>query len=107
MNFQKPGPVGMFLISLYEIKTGEWSLNTSVFKIDSCKELEMKMYSRRLCMKPEQCCCLIVNLFVLGFLIFQISHKLKVSIISISFATDFCLKDGLPSLHSKFLLKIH
>ena len=47
LNFQKPGPVGIFLISLYEIKTGEWSLkkagNTSVFKIDSCKELEMKM----------------------------------------------------------------
>ena len=56
-------------------------------------------------MKPEQCCCLKVNLLVLGFLILQISHKLKVSIISISFATDFCLKDGLPPLHSKFVLK--
>ena len=45
------------------------------------------------------------NLFVLGFLILQISHKLKVSIISISFATDFCLKDGLPPQHSKFVSK--
>ena len=47
LNFQKPGPIGMFFISLYEIKTGEWSLkkagNTSVFKIDSCKALEIKM----------------------------------------------------------------
>ena len=47
LNFRKPGPVGMFLISLYEIKTGEWSLkkagNTCVFKIDSCKKLEIKM----------------------------------------------------------------
>ena len=56
-------------------------------------------------MKPEQCCCLKVNLFVLGFLILQIPHKLKVSIISISFATDFCLKDGLPLQHYKFVLK--
>ena len=45
-------------------------------------------------MKLEQCCCLKVNLFVLGFLI-----------ILISFVTDFCLKDGLPSQHSKFVLK--
>ena len=41
MDFQKPGPICMFFISLYEIKTGEWSLkeavNTSAFKIDSCK----------------------------------------------------------------------
>ena len=47
LNLQKPGPIGMFFISLYEIKTGEWSLkkagNISVFKIDSCKVLEMKM----------------------------------------------------------------
>ena len=47
LNFQKPGPIGMFFISLYEIQTCEWSLkiagNTFVFKIDSCKALEMKM----------------------------------------------------------------
>ena len=46
-NFQKPGPIGIFFISLYEINTGEWSLkkvdNTSVIKTDSCKALEMKM----------------------------------------------------------------
>ena len=56
-------------------------------------------------MKPKQGCCLKVNLLVLGFLILQISHKLKASIISISFATDFCLKDRLPPQHSKFVLK--
>ena len=47
LNFQKLEQIGMFFISLYELKTGEWSLkkagNTSVFKVDSCKALEMKM----------------------------------------------------------------
>ena len=57
-------------------------------------------------MKPEQYCCLKINLSVLGFLILQIPHKLKISIISISFATDFCVKDGLPPQHSKFVFKI-
>ena len=93
LNFQKPGPIDIFFILLYEIKTGEWSLkkagNTSVFKISSCKALGMKMQSRRFCMKPKQCCCLKVNLFILGFLILQIPHKLKDCIISINFATDF------------------
>ena len=53
------------------MNTGKWSLkkacNACVFKTDSCKALEIKMQSRRLCMKPEQGCCLKVNLFVLGF----------------------------------------
>ena len=56
-------------------------------------------------MNPEQCCCLKVNLFILGFLILKILHQLKVSIISINFATDFCLKDRFPPQHSKFVLK--
>ena len=51
------------------MNTGKWSLkkagNACVFKTDSCKALEMKMQSRRLCIKPEQ-----------GSL--QISRKLKV-----------------------------
>ena len=54
---QKPGPIdGFFFISSYEIKTGKSSLknagNTSLFKIDSCQALEIKILSRRLCMKP-------------------------------------------------------
>ena len=36
LNFQKSGQIGIFFISLYEIKTGEWSLkkasNTFVYK---------------------------------------------------------------------------
>ena len=91
-NFQKPRLIGMLFISLCERETSERSLkkarNASVFKIDSYMALEMTMWSRCLCMKPKQCCCLKANLFILGFLILQISHKLKVSIISISFATD-------------------
>ena len=85
--------IGIFFISLYEIKTGEWSLkkagNTYVFKINFYESKKK------------------VNLFVLEFLILQVSHKLKVPIISISFATDFCLKDGLPPQHSKYVLKMH
>ena len=99
LNFQKLGLTGIFFISLYKLKTGEWSLkkaaNTSLFKIDSFKAFEMKMLSRRLCMKPEQRCCLKVNLFVLGLLILQVSYNLKVSVIPISFETNFSLKDGL------------
>ena len=50
-------------------------------------------------MRPKQRCCLKVNLFLLGFLILQISNKLKVSIISVNFAWDFCLKKDFPLQH--------
>ena len=42
---------------------------------------------------------------VWGFLVFHISHRLKVSIILINFAQYFCLKDGLPPQHYKIQLK--
>ena len=56
-------------------------------------------------MKSEQIFYLKLNLFVLGFLVLQVPHKLKVSIISIDFVTDFCLKSALPAQHSKYVLK--
>ena len=51
------------------------------------------------------CCCLKVNLSVSGFLVLQMSHELKVSNISMNFATDFCLKDRFSSQHSNVILK--
>lgn len=104
-----PGPFTISFISLYKINTGEWLIknvgNTSIFKTDSGKVLGMKLYTRRVCMKHKQHFYLKVNHFILGFIIIRTSHESKVSLIPINFATDFCLKDGLPPQHPRFVLK--
>ena len=49
--------------------------------------------------------CLNVKLRHLGFLILQISHIFKLSLMSTNFVMDFIFGSGLPPLVSRFELK--
>ena len=53
---------------------------------------------------PEEWFCLKVYIFV-GFRILQISHKSYSSLSSKSFATDFCVNEGLLPFVSSLLSK--
>ena len=52
---------------------------------------------------PEEWFCLKVYNFFVGFLILQMSHTSYSSLSSKSFATDFCLNEGLPPFVSSLL----
>ena len=68
----------------------------SVLMTDSCSILEIRKKSSLFSMKTEMWFCLKVKRLKLGFLILQMSHKKRVSFISISFAIDFFSKIGFP-----------
>ena len=65
-------------------------------KADSYKALDTKNVSNAgiLWVKLKWCFYFKVKGYVLGLLIFHITHILKVSIMKITFETDFCMKDG-------------
>ena len=68
---------------------------TSVLMTGPCSILEIRM-------KSETWFYLKVKRLTLGFLVLQMSHKKRVSFISISFAVDFFFKIGFPPDPSNF-----
>ena len=110
LNFQKPSPLVGTSVNFREKSIGEWLVQkearTSVFMTDSCSILDIRKKSSLRSLKSETCFCLKVKRLMLEFLILKMSHKKRVSSISVSFAIAFFFKIGFPQDASNFWSKI-